>query len=45
MYKQDYRLFSSETVGVIFKDFIVYYSIKNEAFSMVDTANPKFPLQ
>ena len=45
-YKADYKLFSSETVGVVLKDldFIVYYNVNTKTFSMVDTAHKKFPV-
>ena len=34
-------------MGVVLEgsDFIVFYSMKTQAFSMVDTAHNKFPLQ
>ena len=43
-YKHEYRLFSSETVGVTIKDFVVFYNIKSETYSLVDTTHEKFPL-
>ena len=37
-YKRDYKLFSSDTVGVVLnkEDFIVFYDLNSKAFSMVD---------
>ena len=34
-------------MGVVLEgsDFIVFYSMKTQAFSMVDTAHKKFPVQ
>ena len=45
-YKADYKLFSTDTVGVVLKnlDFIVYYNVNSKTFSMVDTAHNKFPV-
>ena len=45
-YKADYKLYSSETVGVVLKDldFIVYYNVNTKTFSMVDTAHRNFPI-
>lgn len=38
----DYRLYSIDTVGVIFKDFLVYKNIETEAIAMIDLASEKF---
>ena len=47
-YKKDYKLFSSETLGVVLEakegDFIVFYNLNSRAFSMVNTTHKKFPV-
>ena len=42
-YKQDYKLYSAQTIGVVIKDYVVYHNIDSEALVIVDISHQAFP--
>ena len=42
-YRQDYKLYSLQTVGVVIQDYVVYHNIDTKALVMVDTNHQAFP--
>ena len=38
-HKQDYKLYSAQTVVVVIQDYVVYYNIDSQAFVIVDTTH------
>ena len=42
-YKPHYRLYSTETVGVVIGDYVVFYNIDSKALVMVNTNHKLYP--
>ena len=42
-YRQDYKLYSAQTVGVVIQDYVVYHNIDSKAIVIVDISHQAFP--